>query len=71
MPVLVLLANTGIVMLYGDSISRWLDPEVRTVVARTGETSLDEQQAAVLRRYPTGIVREIKTASSPTSKGAC
>ena len=27
MPVLVLLANTGIVMLYGDSITRWLDPE--------------------------------------------
>ena len=67
MPVLVLLANTGIVMLYGDSITRWLDPDVRSVEVGSTETSLDAQLAAVQTRFPTGAVREIKTATTPTS----
>lgn len=67
MPVLVLLANTGIVMLYGDSISRWLDPDVRTVEVGSTETSLDTQMAAVAERFPMDVVREIKTASTPSS----
>ena len=67
MPVLVLLANTGIVMLHGDSITRWLDPDVRSVEVGSTETSLDAQLAAVQARFPTGAVREIKTATTPTS----
>jgi len=67
MPVLVLLANTGIVMLYGDSISRWLDPEVHTVTIGASETTLDAQMAAVTKRFPNEPVREIRTAAGPTS----
>jgi uncharacterized iron-regulated membrane protein len=67
MPVLVLLANTGIVMLYGDVLSQWLDRDVRSVAVGSAETSLDAQLASVKARFPSDPIREVKTAAGPRS----
>ena len=53
-PILVLLAVTGLVILYTEPIERAVDGDLVTVpVAEGGErVSFDEQRAAVAERYP-------------------
>lgn len=51
-PVLLMLAVTGLVILYTDPIERALDGDLVTVAEGQGRVGLDAQRAAVARRYP-------------------
>ena len=63
MPILVLLAITGLVIMYTDPIQGLLDGGVTRVTQGDGETSLDRQLEAVLSEHPDATVSQIATSA--------
>jgi uncharacterized iron-regulated membrane protein len=51
-PFLVLMAVTGLVILYTQPIQQWTQPDLRTVTAQAEWVSFDQQEAAVVAAFP-------------------
>ena len=60
-PILLLLALTGLVILYTQPIQDWLEGDVRTVDVGDERLSYDEQAAAVGREYPDATIVSLVT----------
>ena len=63
-PILLLLAVTGLIILYTDPIQGALDGDVRTVHVGTSQVSLDSQRAAVAKTYPKLMVMSVTPPKS-------
>jgi uncharacterized iron-regulated membrane protein len=64
-PILVLLAITGLVILYTEPIERAVDGELVTVTERESAVSLDDQRAAVADEYPEWALVSVTPPKAP------
>lgn len=66
MPFILLMASTGLVILYTDPIQDLTQGELRKVDVRSGTTvSLDDQAAAVAQAYPKGSIGDVTPPATP------
>lgn len=66
MPFILLMAATGLVILYTDPIQDLTQDELRRVEVRSGSTvPLDEQAAAVAEAYPRGTIGDVTPPAEP------
>lgn len=61
MPILLMLAVTGLLILYTQPISDTVDRDVRTVAVGSERVSFDDQAAAVTTRYPDESITSVVT----------
>jgi uncharacterized iron-regulated membrane protein len=68
MPFILLMAVTGLVILYTDPIQQVTEGDIRSIEARSTEyVSFDEQAAAVAAAYPDGTVLDL---TPPADRGS-
>lgn len=68
LPFILLMAVTGLVILYTGPIEQWTEGDVRSVTATTAEyVSFDEQAAAVQQAYPDGTVSDLTPPADRSS----
>ncbi len=66
MPILLMLAITGLVIMYTQPINDTVDRGIRTVSVGKSVTTYDKQAAAALRRFPKETIVSVVTPSKPT-----
>lgn len=68
LPFILLMAITGLVILYTDPIQQLTEGDVRSVSASSAEfVSFDQQAAAVQAAYPAGKVLDLRPPADPGS----